>query len=349
MSRLPTDERSGPFGQLSRFVGGIILSTVIASLVVAPFGIYHFHNTQMLALIANVFAIPICNIVVMPAALAVLLALPLGLEWLPLAVMGWGIDAMTAVARWVGALPGAVVKVPAIPAAAFALMIAGGLWLLLWRRPWRLFGLIPTAIGLLLAPTLEKPDLLIGRDGTTIAIRGADGRLTALASRGSSFELARWLELDGDRRSPVDVATAAAFRCDSLGCLASVAGKRVAVAASPAALSDDCRLADVLILRVVAPRRCGRSATPRGQIVIDPVDVARSGAHAIYVNGAVLRVETVAGARGQRPWSGPLAPPLAVDRAAIIPAGNRLHGFSGLFERFRPARPETEDDGGQPP
>ena len=76
------------------FFGGIVASTLIASLAVAPFGIYHFHNTQQFAILANLIAIPICNIVVMPAALATLVAMSVGLEGLPLWVMGWGIEAM---------------------------------------------------------------------------------------------------------------------------------------------------------------------------------------------------------------------------------------------------------------
>jgi hypothetical protein len=39
--------------------GGIITSTLVASLSVAPFGIYHFHNTQQFAVLANLVAIPI--------------------------------------------------------------------------------------------------------------------------------------------------------------------------------------------------------------------------------------------------------------------------------------------------
>ena len=35
------------------FFGGIVASTLIASLAVAPFGIYHFHNTQQFAILAN--------------------------------------------------------------------------------------------------------------------------------------------------------------------------------------------------------------------------------------------------------------------------------------------------------
>ena len=51
----------------------------------------------------------------MPAALAALVAMPLGLEALPLWVMGLGIEAMTWCARRVAALPGAVVRMPAMP------------------------------------------------------------------------------------------------------------------------------------------------------------------------------------------------------------------------------------------
>ncbi len=49
------------------FLGGIVLSTVIASIAVAPFAAYHFHRSQQYALLANLFAIPICNLIVMPA------------------------------------------------------------------------------------------------------------------------------------------------------------------------------------------------------------------------------------------------------------------------------------------
>ena len=35
------------------FFGGIVTSTLVASLAVAPFGIYHFHNTQQFAILAN--------------------------------------------------------------------------------------------------------------------------------------------------------------------------------------------------------------------------------------------------------------------------------------------------------
>jgi competence protein ComEC len=300
--RFAEEERRGPLGTVARFIGEIIVSTIIASLAVAPFAIYHFHNTQLLAMLANLIAIPVCNLLVMPAALGVLIALPFGLEAFPLWFMGAGIDVMTATARAVGALPGAVVKVPAITTVGFALIVGGGLWLLLWRTQIRWLGLLPIVIGSALAPHQVRPDVLIGRDAALIAVRAADGRLSALTDRGSAFELGRWLDADGDRRAAATFDDRRAFRCDDVGCLADVKGQRIAIALSPAALRDDCHSADVVILRFVAPRACDGISRP-GRLVIDPESVARSGTHAIWIGPAGLALDTVEARRGLRPWT----------------------------------------------
>ena len=129
-----------PSAWLLLFVGGIIATTLIASTAVAPFAAYHFHKSQQYAVLANLIAIPICNFIVMPAALASLLAMPLGLEAAPLRVMGWGIDGMLWTAERVASLPGAVLHIPAMPTPAFLAIIGGGLWLALWQTRWRVLG-----------------------------------------------------------------------------------------------------------------------------------------------------------------------------------------------------------------
>ena len=280
------------------FFGGIIASTLIAGLAVAPFGIYHFHNTQQFAILANLIAIPICNLIVMPAALATLVAMPFGLEAGPLRVMGWGIEAIVWCAGWVASLPGAVGRVPAIPTFAFVLIVVGGLWCTLWSARWRWLGVVPVVAGLTLAPTGRKPDVLIGRGAGLVAVRTATGELSALAGRGSSFELARWLEHDGDGRPQAEAAKASAFRCDAHGCTARVQGMLLAVANSPVALRDDCAAAAILVLKFARPRSCKPSAT-----AIDAEAVAAKGAHALYIDGEHVRIETVADTRGNRPWA----------------------------------------------
>ena len=73
---------------------------------------------------------------------------------------------------------------------------------------------------------------------------------------------------------------------------------RLAVAKSAAALRDDCALATILVLTLPRPKRC----TPAGP-AIDIDDVRARGAHALIIEGGKVRIETVADARGDRPWS----------------------------------------------
>ncbi|MBX9588720.1 MAG: ComEC family competence protein [Hyphomonadaceae bacterium] len=290
--------RRGVLAHALLFFGGIVTSTLVAGLAVAPFGVYHFHNTQQFAILANLLAIPVCNLVVMPAALAALVAMPFGLEAAPLWLMGLGVEAMVWCAHAVAHLPGAVGRVPAIPTLAFALMVVGGLWWALWGARWRVLGVVLIALGLTLAPTGRRPDVLIGREAEIVAVRGADGQLSALAGRGAAFELSRWLEHDGDARSAAEAGKAHAFRCDQLGCTALVNGLRVAATGSAAALRDDCQAAAILILKFPKPKGC----TPSG-LVIDVTDVKAGGAHVLTIDDGRVTVRTVAETRGRRPWA----------------------------------------------
>jgi competence protein ComEC len=197
-------------------------------------------------------------------------------------------------------------------------MVSGGLWLMLWRARWRLLGLVPIAAGILVAPLHPRPDVLVGRNGELVAVRAPDGRLTALPARGASFDLARWLEHDGDLRTAAEAAKGAHWRCDAIGCTARVLGRTVAVSLSPAALRDDCRDAQVLVLRFTRAAPC---AGPR--VVVDRQALRSQGAHAIFLEPLAgvaaeeghdgtatgLRVETVADLRGSRPWSMPQGGP----------------------------------------
>lgn len=309
----------GPRGFLTgvfRFVSGIVLSTLIAGTAVAPIAAYHFHASQPYAVLGNVLGVPLCDVLVMPALLAALVAMPFGLEAFPLAIAGLAIDLMTAVARWVASLPGAVATIPSISLLGLLAMVAGGLWAMLWISQMRYLGLAAIAAGIALAPLHQRPDILISRDGSLVVARvdgaflavapfveGADGRprrRAASLAAGRSFELSRWLEADGDGRSAATVAASGrGFQCDGAGCTAIVRGRRLAVTRHAAGAADDCARADILVVSGPRPKVC---AGPK--VVIDAIARSAGGVHAIHIarDGAV-RVETVASVRGERPWS----------------------------------------------
>ncbi len=327
------------------FFGGIILTTLIASASVAPLAAYYFHKSQQYAVLANLIAIPICNIVVMPAALATLIAMPFGLEVWQLWIMGAGNDAMTWIAYAVARLPGAVGRIPAIPTSAFALMMIGGIWLCLFRTRLRLAGLALIAAGLGIAPLRDKPDILIGRDGTLVAVRTAAGTLSSMPAKGGIFELTRWLEHEADARPAREVATADAFRCDSTGCTATVRGMAVAVATHPAAAADDCVRAQILVLTFPQPPGCTGVRGP----VIDFFTARAAGTIALYIEKEGVRMATVAQARGDRPWARSRDVRRQLLRRSGDPANSRLRSFAAPFDlggsELR-LRPEIEDDDG---
>ena len=301
---LGRESQPNPAMHVLKFFGEIIASTLIASAAVAPFAAYNFHQSQQYAVLANMIAIPICNFIVMPAALVAMLLMPIGLEDVGLKPMGWGIEGMAWCANKVGALPGAVGHIPAIPELAFVLMLIGGIWFLLWQTRIRLLGIALVGAGLLVAPWMSKPDILIGQKGLLVAVRDASGKLEAMPGKGEKYDLERWLEYDGDSRTARDAKTGEAFSCDAVGCIAHVNGATVAVARHPAAITDDCLNADVLVLNMPRPDDC---AVPRA--VIGVFDRWRNGAYALYVDHdddspePRVRLETVAAHRGERPWS----------------------------------------------
>jgi competence protein ComEC len=304
-TRADQQDRAGWLRPLAFFFGGILLSTVIASISVAPFGAYHFHRSQQYALLANLIAVPICNLIVMPAALLTLVFMPLGLEAIPLALMAKGIEMMSAAAYWVASLPGAVAHIPKISDASFALMIAGGLWLTLWQTRWRALGLIAIGGGVLISGGGIYPDILVGRDGDLVAVRGADGAFFANGPRAASFELTRWLESDGDARRPADVLRAKGFTCDGVGCTAKAKNLEIAIARHPSSFADDCAKAHILIAGPPRPPGCTKPLA-----VIDRQSLRHDGTHALYLEqdaanaiARIAKIDTVASMRGERPWT----------------------------------------------
>jgi competence protein ComEC len=273
------------------------LTTLAASLAIAPFAVYHFHRMTHYGLLANLLAGPLVSLLIMPMALIGLIVMPFGLEAWPLYAMGVGIEMMVGIGEWVASLPGAVSVVPAISGTALLLMVIGGLWLCLWQTRTRAFGLVVIAAGLALAPQAHRPDVLIEWDGTTAALRSEQGSLVFPPATASGYSADNWLLADGDDRSAGGTADETVFRCDALGCIGTVKGKTVALVRHPAALEEDCRKAQIVIAPFTVGKKC-RAA----RVIVDRRLLRTEGAHALYIDGLSIRAESVASARGKRPW-----------------------------------------------
>jgi competence protein ComEC len=213
---------------------GLAFSSLIAGLATAPVIAGIFYRGAPYSILANMVVLPVVGMAVMPAAVVAFLAMPFGLEGLPLWVMGLGIDWMVAVGRWTSALPGGGGLLGAPHWAAMPLGVAAVLWLSLWRSRLRLFGLVPGVLSIVLLGCGPRPDVMIGRHGSPVAVRGDDGRLHVLATRDDAFDTAIWLAADADPRDPRSPGIADGWRCDAIGCAFVRGGDGTAVAAGDA-------------------------------------------------------------------------------------------------------------------
>jgi competence protein ComEC len=287
------------FAGIRRYVRGITITSLVGSLATAPFAMFHFDRATHYAVLGNLLAMPVMGFVAMPAAAISVLAMPFHLEAWPLKVLGWGIEVMLSVGRFVSGLPGAISTVPAWPVTSLVLMSLGGLWIALWRQKLRWLGLAPIALAIVIGVTTRGPDLLVARDASTVAVRGTDGALRLVRAADDEYSADQWLKRDGDARTSDDaIATAAnGAHCDGYGCVAK--GRDGTLIAAPIridALAEDCATAAIVVSAVPA-RNC---TGPK--LVIDKLAIARAGGYAVWL-GPTLKIETVEGERGQRPWS----------------------------------------------
>lgn len=287
--------------RLVRYAAGIVAASLIAGLVSAPIAIYHFDRASQYGLISNLLAEPVVGTVIMPAATAAMVAMPFGGEGPPLWLMGKGVAAMTAIARWTAGLPGASALVPVWPLAGLLAVMGGFLWISLWRQRWRWLGVLPILLGAVGAFCGRGPDILVARDLGAVAVRLADGRLAFLRPPKDEYAASDWLKRAGDARRPMTAVAGVGdgVRCDGDGCLAHADdGTLVAYDLRVDALAEDCRRADIVVSAVPAWRFCGH---PSHALVIDRIDIAQTGGVAVWLPSR--RIETVAERRGDRPWS----------------------------------------------
>lgn len=215
-------------GLARAFVAGAIalaVTSIVAGFATAPFAVHHFYQFAVYGLIGNLAAMPVVGFVVMPAGLLALLLMPFGLEALPLALMGAGLDLVVAVAGRVSGLSGAI-SVPGQQSAVFTLLLALALISLCLMRTKLRYAASATLLGSAIALSFSAqapPVLLVAPDGKMIA-GFADDQLAFRGRSRNSFTASIWLRAFADQRDPETVLNdeRTGQSCDRTGCLFDV-------------------------------------------------------------------------------------------------------------------------------
>src|SRR6185437_468947 len=96
-----------------REIVGLMLASFVAGLGTTPYAAFHFHRTAPYGMIANLLAMPVVSVELMPMGILGVLTMPFGFDAVFWKLMGVGIEWMDTVALWVTSLPGAVGRIRA--------------------------------------------------------------------------------------------------------------------------------------------------------------------------------------------------------------------------------------------
>lgn len=287
--------RGGVWLRVGLYFAGVLATDLVASAATTAFSAYHFQQVANYTLLGNFASAPLFTFVVMPAAVAAMAAMPLGLEAGPLWLMGLGIEGVLAIACWVSSLPGALHIPVAWPPGVLLAIAAFGVGLVLLRGWEKWVILVPLALWMAWAWAARPPDILVSPSGDLIGLYSQDGGLAVSSLKKESFARGVW-----ERRAGLPLGSAVAWdlRCDADACRGKVAGRRLSFVKDSYAAREECAWADILLSPGdPLPRRLCLGP----EVLIDRFDVYYRGAHAVYAGEG--RVRSVGRERGRRPWT----------------------------------------------
>lgn len=276
----------------------VFVSSLVAGLATAPIAAAHFNQVSHYGLIANLLSVPLMGAIVVPAAVVAACAAPLGLGWIPLMIMGWGLSWILWVAETVSGQPGALSHVATPGDMVLPLIAFGFLWLVLWQGRLRMAGLMAMAMAGVIWAQTTRPDILVAQSGGLMGLMTDQGRALS-RPRGDGFAASVWLENDGAPVSQDIAGTRAGITRGTRWFQANLGGWDVVQVSGKTALAalNGCDGADILLSNQA-------DAADRPCLVLDETLLRTTGSVAFTLQeDGSLHVTTAQDVTGTRPWN----------------------------------------------
>ena len=294
--------RKGVIPQIGLYLTGVCATTLVASLATAPFALFHFQKMAVYSLAANVLVMPLMAFFIMPFIVLAFLFLPLGLEFMPMSFMQWGLEHMLNIAHWVSSLPFSVFLQGAWPVSSLMFFVSAGLVLFLFKTSLRLLCVPMVAIGVVLIFYFYQYDIVISSRFKLVGVRTDNAQLLVSSLRKDRFTRENWLRRFGLREDdftkwPKEGAVeGGTIICDEYACRWTQKGYKISYLKIAEIVQRECNENDIIL----SPEPLENCGAP---YVIDFFDTYRKGSHGLILNDEHVRIETSAQSRGDRPWS----------------------------------------------
>lgn len=282
----------------------LLVTGLVIEFALMPIVLFHFHRAGVYGAFANVIAIPLTTFISMP-----LIALALAFDSIGLGSPFWwaagkSIQLMLAIAHWTSSQPGAVKLMPQMGGLTFALFVAGGLWLALWRGKVRLLAFAPIMLATAMLLSTPIPDVFVTGDGRHVAITGETESLLVLRDMRSEFTRDNLLELAGTEGEVLPLAQWEGARCSRDFCAITLArgGRdwhllmaRNRERIEERALAAACDRSDIVIADRYLPRSCQPRWLKADRSMLDETG-------GLSINLASQEYRTVADSQGDHGW-----------------------------------------------
>lgn len=294
-----------------RYVLALAATSLIAGAATGIFGAWHFQRVSPLGLAANLAAMPIFSVIVMPAAVAGMALMPFGLDGYAFGLMGEGLSAALAVAGWLAERT-PVDAIGAIPSfAVVCLALALVPLTLASTATMRALAIPILALGVAALFTRDLPLVLVSEEGRLVGVRTGDRMLAVNRARPHAFTTEDWQRatMTTGVVKPAEKAGeglgekigADRFVCDDALCLIDAgSGRIVAHAQTMPAAQGACAVAAVI---VIADPSAANPCPGSGAVIVTGRHLALRGSAEISFAGDGRAVVTHAIAEeGARPW-----------------------------------------------
>ncbi len=275
----------------------LLFTSAVAGAATAPISAFHFNQISQYGLAANLLAVPIMGMVVMPSAVIAFILTLFGFEDYAFWVMGKGIGAILAVAEYFSTLESATVSIKSGPPFVLAGIATSGLILFLWKGRGRAVGVGLLLLTIFVWSKTDRPDVLISEDGRMFGLLTEVGRVVN-KPRGSGYAVRIWLENDGDVATQAEAALRDGIDADKQRAIADLQDSwriylylrdDVGVAAA------NCNEKTILVVSKL-------SGTSGNCIIIDKNTLRNTGAISINMIDGMPMLKYSRDAAKNRPW-----------------------------------------------
>ena len=156
------------------FLIALLLLNCVVTITTMPFVGYHFHKVALYGIIGNLFLSFFFSLFVMPLLVLSVALMPFGLEKWSLVLIDWILTQIHLIGEKITSFPFYMIPVPVFDTWGLICFSFGIMILCALQKKARMIGLFLICISPFSFLTIQKPDIIVAKEGRLIAVREND-------------------------------------------------------------------------------------------------------------------------------------------------------------------------------